>query len=69
MNPRCGWRKAIWQAGEIDLALVGGCDVFTPTIEDYRERMDLNPGNYRTAPMGEGSSWLLLGGNGGKENR
>jgi len=61
------FESALWlaqsylAAGEIDLALVGGCDVFTPTIDDYRERMDLQPGNYRAAPMGEGSSWLLLG--------
>ncbi len=61
--------SAIWLAqsylegGEIDVALVGGCDVFTPTVEEYRERMDLKPGNSRILPMGEGSSWLLLGGN------
>jgi hypothetical protein len=67
------FESALWlaqsylTAGEIDLALVGGCDVFTPTIEDYRERIFLAPGNYRDAPMGEGSSWLLLGNNGGKK--
>ncbi len=67
------FESALWMAqsylaaGDIDLALVGGCDVFTPTIEDYRERMNLSPGNYRLAPMGEESSWLLLGGNDGKE--
>jgi hypothetical protein len=67
------FESALWlaqsylAAGEIDLALVGGCDVFTPTIEDYRERIDLKPGNYRVAPMGEGSSWLLMGGNGEKK--
>ena len=67
------FESALWlaqsylAAGEIDLALVGGCDVFTPTIDDYRERMNLQPGNYRAAPMGEGSSWLLLGGNGEKK--
>jgi hypothetical protein len=49
------------------MALVGGCDVFTPSVEDYRERMNLSPGQYRNAPMGEGSSWLLLGG--GNENK
>jgi hypothetical protein len=51
-------------AGEIDLALVGGCDVFTPSVEDYRERLNLIPGRYRSAPMGEASGWLLLGGDG-----
>jgi hypothetical protein len=67
------FESALWLAqsyletGEIDLALVGGCDVFTPTIEDYRERMFLAPGNYRVAPIGEGSSWLLLGGNSGEK--
>lgn len=67
------FESALWlaqsylAAGDIDLALVGGCDVFTPTIEDYRERMNLSPGNYRFAPMGEGSSWLLLGGDGQKK--
>jgi hypothetical protein len=63
------FESALWlaqsylESGELDLALVGGCDVFTPSVEDYRERMNLNPGHYRNAPMGEGSSWLLLGGN------
>jgi hypothetical protein len=67
------FESALWlaqsylEAGEIDLALVGGCDVFTPTVEDYRERMFLVFGNYRTAPMGEGSSWLLLGNNDGQK--
>jgi len=62
------FESALWLAqsylenSEIDLALVGGCDVFTPTVEEYRERMDLKPGNSRLLPMGEGSSWLLLGG-------
>jgi hypothetical protein len=61
------FESALWLAqsylenGEIDLALVGGCDVFTPTVEEYRERMDLKPDNARLLPMGEGSSWLLLG--------
>jgi hypothetical protein len=61
------FESALWLAQsylttqEIDLALVGGCDVFTPTVEDYRQRMDLKPGNYRAASLGEGSSWLLLG--------
>lgn len=63
------FESALWlaqsylESGELDLALVGGCDVFTPSVEDYRERMHLSPGQYRSAPMGEGSSWLLLGGN------
>ena len=63
------FESALWlaqsylESGEIDLALVGGCDVFTPTVEDYRERMDLNPNNHRLMSMGEGSSWLLLGNN------
>lgn len=60
------FESALWLArnsleeGEIDLALVGGCDVFTPTPDDYRERMNLRPENSRSLPMGEGSSWLLL---------
>jgi hypothetical protein len=67
------FESALWLAqsylavGEIELALVGGCDVFTPTISEYRDRMHLKPGNYRPAPMGEGSSWLLLGGDGEKK--
>jgi hypothetical protein len=61
------FESALWlaqsylESGEIDLAMVGGCDVFTPTVADYRERMDLRPDNHRSMPMGEGSSWLLLG--------
>jgi len=64
------FESALWLAqsylenGEIDLALVGGCDVFTPSVEDYRERLNLIPGRYRSAPMGEASGWLLLGGDG-----
>ena len=64
------FESALWlaqsylAAGEIDLALVGGCDVFTPTVADYRERMDLRPDNSRAVSMGEGSSWLLLGSDG-----
>ena len=67
------FESALWLAqsylasGEIDLALVGGCDVFTPTVSDYRDRLDLKPGNYRPAAMGEESSWLLLGGNSEKK--
>jgi hypothetical protein len=67
------FESALWLAqsylasGKIDLALVGGCDVFTPTVADYRERMDLKPDNSHTMPMGEGSSWLLLGNNGGNK--
>lgn len=67
------FESALWLAqsylatNEIELALVGGCDVFTPTTEDYRERMNLKPGNYRLAPMGEGSSWLLLSRNAAKK--
>ena len=63
------FESALWLAqsylekGEIDLALVGGCDVYTPTIEEYRERMNVSPGNSRPLPIGEGSSWLLLGRN------
>lgn len=58
---------ALWMAqsylesGQIELALVGGCDIFTPTIEEYRERVNLTCANSRRMPMGEGSSWLLLG--------
>jgi len=64
------FESALWlaqsylDAGEIELALVGGCDVFTPAVEDYRERLNLVPGRYRRAPLGEGSSWFLLGGDG-----
>ena len=67
------FESALWVAqsylecGEIDLALVGGCDVFTPTVADYRERMDLKLDNHRSMPMGEGSSWLLLGNTSGKK--
>jgi hypothetical protein len=61
------FESALWlaqsylESGEIELALVGGCDIFTPTIEEYRERVNLTPDNSRKMPMGEGSSWLLLG--------
>lgn len=67
------FESALWLAqsylvsGEIDLAMVGGCDVFTPTVDDYRERMNLTADNARELPMGEGSSWLLLGGHSGKK--
>ncbi len=67
------FESALWlaqsylESGEIDLALVGGCDVFTPTVTDYRDRMDLRPDNHRSMPMGEGSSWLLLGNTNGKK--
>jgi hypothetical protein len=67
------FESALWlaqsylESGEIDLALVGGCDVFTPTVDDYRERMDLRPDNHRSMTMGEGSSWLLLGNTSGKK--
>lgn len=61
------FESALWlaqtylESGEIDLALVGGCDVFTPTLEESRERMNLTPDNSRLLPVGEGSSWLLVG--------
>jgi len=61
------FESALWlaqsylESGEIKLALVGGCDIFTPTIAEYRERVNLTPDNSRFMPMGEGSSWLLLG--------
>jgi hypothetical protein len=61
------FEAALWMAqsylesGQIELALVGGCDIFTPTVEEYRERVNLTCGNSRKMPMGEGSSWLLLG--------
>ena len=44
------FESALWlaqsylESGEIDLALVGGCDVFTPTVEEYRERDEFNAG-------------------------
>ncbi|HOW56793.1 MAG TPA: beta-ketoacyl synthase N-terminal-like domain-containing protein [Smithellaceae bacterium] len=62
------FESALWLAqsyleqGEIELALVGGCDVFTPSVADYRERMNLSAADSRMLPAGEGSSWLLLGG-------
>ena len=61
------FETALWLAqsylssGEIELALVGGCDVFTPTIAEYRDRMNLSEQNARNLPVGEGSSWFLLG--------
>ncbi|MDI6743667.1 MAG: hypothetical protein QMD11_13110, partial [Smithella sp.] len=61
------FESALWlaqsylESGEIDLALVGGCDIFTPTVEEYRERVNLDCCQSRHLPMGEGSSWLLLG--------
>ena len=67
------FESALWlaqsylESGEIEMALVGGCDVFTPTVADYRERMDLKPDNHRSMRMGEGSSWLLLGNTSGKK--
>jgi hypothetical protein len=67
------FESALWlaqcylESGEIELALVGGCDIFTPTVEEYRERMNLTPDNSREMPMGEGSSWLLLGNGDGEK--
>ena len=67
------FESALWlaqsylESGEIELALVGGCDIFTPTVEEYRERVNLTPGNSRFMPMGEGSSWLLLGNGDGEK--
>ncbi|HPD57545.1 MAG TPA: beta-ketoacyl synthase N-terminal-like domain-containing protein [Smithellaceae bacterium] len=67
------FESALWlaqtylESGEIDLALVGGCDVFTPTAAEARERMNLTSDNSRGLPVGEGSSWLLLGQNQGKK--
>jgi len=67
------FESALWlaqsylESGEIDLALIGGCDVFTPTVEDYRDRMDLKTDNHRFMPMGEGSSWILIGNTSGKK--
>ena len=61
------FESALWLAqnyldsGEIELALIGGCDIFTPTVEEYRQRVNLTTDNARLMPMGEGSSWLLLG--------
>ncbi|HNZ64506.1 MAG TPA: hypothetical protein PKJ10_01605 [Smithella sp.] len=61
------FESALWlaqtylESDQIELALVGGCDIFTPTVEEYRARVNLNCGNSRRMPMGEGSSWLLLG--------
>lgn len=63
------FETALWlaqnylESGQIELALVGGCDIFTPTVEEYRERVNLSCANGRKLPMGEGSSWLLLGKN------
>ena len=62
------WLAQIYlESGEIDLALVGGCDVFTPAVDEYRERMNLTAANSRRLPLGEGSSWILLGRNGGNK--
>jgi hypothetical protein len=59
------WLAQIYlESGEIDMALVGGCDVYTPAVDEYRERMNLTAANARHLPVGEGSSWLLLGNNG-----
>jgi hypothetical protein len=64
------FESALWlaqsylESGEIDLALVGGCDVYTPTVGEYRDRMNVNADNARALPIGEGSSWLLLGSQG-----
>jgi hypothetical protein len=61
------FESALWlaqsymESGEIEIALVGGCDIFTPTVEEYRERVNLGCCSSRHLPMGEGSSWLLLG--------
>lgn len=61
------FESALWlaqsymESGAIELALIGGCDIFTPTIEEYRERVNLSCCDPRQLPMGEGSSWLLLG--------
>ena len=67
------FESALWLAqsylasGQIDLALVGGCDVFTPSVDDYCARMNLSVDNSRNIPVGEGSSWLLLGGDSEKK--
>jgi hypothetical protein len=59
------FESALWlaqsymESGAIELALIGGCDIFTPTVEEYRERINLT--SDISNPMGEGSSWLLLG--------
>lgn len=61
------FESALWltqsylEGGQIDLALIGGCDVFTPAVADYRERMNITADNARELAMGEGSSWLLVG--------
>jgi len=61
------FESALWlaqtymESGAIELALIGGCDIFTPTVEEYRERVNLSCCDPRQLPMGEGSSWLLLG--------
>jgi hypothetical protein len=67
------FEAALWlaqsylESEKIDLAMVGGCDVFTPSVADYRERMNLTADNARELAMGEGSSWLLLGNSGGEK--
>ncbi len=67
------FESALWlaqsylESGELDYALVGGCDVYTPTVEEYRQRMNALAENSRALPIGEGSSWLLLGAR--EENR
>ena len=67
------FESALWlaqsylESGEIKLALVVVCDIFTPTVEEYHERMNLTPDNSRAMLMGEGSSWLLLGNSEGEK--
>lgn len=50
--------EAMLVSGDIDLALVGGVDVFQPTAVDHLGRMGYPAGASLT--MGEGSGWLLL---------
>lgn len=50
--------EGLIRTGAIDFALVGGVDVFWPTVEDQRVRMGY-AASWEGA-VGEGSGWLLL---------
>lgn len=46
------------RAGDLDLALVGGVDVYWPDEAAHRIRMGFGPGV--DEPLGEGSGWVVL---------
>jgi hypothetical protein len=45
------------QAGDVDFALVGGCDLFFAPSEYHAKRMNYHGNDWR---LGEGSAWVLL---------